>query len=198
MDTFGATLTPALRASFESSMLGAERATRVAAERRASAYAQLFLELVEAIAPGILEAYAADRPETWPPEQWRARIDDILKMTRANFSDQTELVQSLRDKLASADRQYQAVYGALQSAVREIEQLRHTKLMKAMGKEPNSTAMPPDMPDAIQPSLLDAAVMPLPTSKHGPYLPADLRIEIPEAIPSGWEFASQQEYTERK
>jgi len=186
MDTFGASLTPAIRASFESSMLGAERATRVAAERRASAYAQLFLELAEAIAPGILEAYAADRPETWTPEQWRARIDDVLKMTRVNFSDQTELVQSLRDKLAAADRQFQAVYSALQSAVREIEQLRHVNLMKAMGKGPNSTTMPPDLPDAIQPSLLDTAVMPLPTPKRGPHLPADLRIEIPEP--------SQQEY----
>lgn len=194
MDTFDAALTPAIRASFESSMLGAERATRIAAERRASAYAQFVVNLVEAIAPGLLEQHAADPIETWSPEKWAGHLDDILEMTQARFSQQHELVQSLQARLAAADRQYQSLHSALQSAVREIEQLRQNRMSAAMGKDPAPSRAQSSATDAIQPSLLQAAVAPLPEPKRTPYLPADLHIGVPEAIPPGWGFADHQEY----
>lgn len=193
MDTFNATLTPAIRASFESSMLGAERATRIAAERRAAAYAQFVVNLIEAIAPGLLEKHAADGIERWAPEQWEAHLDDILEMTQARFSQQHELIQSFQAKQASAERQYQSVYNALQSAVREIEQLRQSQMSAAMGKGPGPSPAR-SAAGAVQPSLLQAAPISIPEMRHMPHLPAGLHIDVPEAMPSGWGFSDQQEY----
>lgn len=108
----------------------AQEATVAKAEKMA--YHDLFLELVEAIAPGVLEANALAYPD-WGVDQWRSQISNILIQADQRMRDQDPYIQALQKQkraleqaLAEARAENAALRQALDDA-RRIAKSNHER-----------------------------------------------------------------------
>jgi hypothetical protein len=103
-------------ASFHDATMRALAQEATVAKAEKMAYHDLFLELVEAIAPGVLEANALAYPD-WGADQWKSQISNILIKADQRMRYQDPYIQALQ-------KQKKALEQALAEARTENSALR--------------------------------------------------------------------------